>query len=53
MVFIIDVRPVKTRQLQMKIDRERREQARRIKIPKKVEAGIQENPVPRNKFQID
>ncbi|KKN48503.1 hypothetical protein LCGC14_0651960 [marine sediment metagenome] len=53
MVFIIDVRPVEIRRLQMRIDQDRRRQAKKIKVPRKVERGIQRNPVPRNKFQID
>ncbi|KKL14186.1 hypothetical protein LCGC14_2518260 [marine sediment metagenome] len=53
MVFITTVRPVDGEKLAKKINGERDRQIKEAVVPRKIQDKIQENPIKRNKFQID
>lgn len=53
MAFIINVKPIEIERLQRKLQKQRAMEARRMKIKGSLERGIQEDPISRNKFQID
>lgn len=53
MAFIINVTPVEIERISERLEKQRREEARRLAISKETEKGIQENPLQRNKFQTD
>ena len=53
MALIINLKPVGIEKLQKKLQKERDKQVKAMRIKKDLEKGIQENPIKRNKFQID
>jgi len=54
MAFIgVDLRPIGIKKLQRKLQKQRDREARELAVSKETEQGIQENPIERNKFQID
>ncbi len=50
---IIGLRPIKIEELQKKLQKQREIEARQLALSKKITKRIQENPIKRNKFQID
>ena len=53
MAFIINLVPVEIEKLQKKLQKQRDMEARQFAISKKINNGIQEDPIKRSKFQID
>lgn len=51
--LIVDLKPMRIKKLQKKLQRDRDIASRKLQVSQEISRGIQENPIKRDKFQID